>query len=169
MRAPLTGMIFALELTHDVNVLLPLLLAVTLAHGFAVLTMQRSILTEKISRRGFHLSREYAIDPLEIVQAREVMQTDRASIDAAAAEWTKGSPMVGYPDEPLRVLAFRMAEAGLTRLPIVAREDGAIVGAVGLADLLSARARVLDTEQLRERTLGPGSRLPKPPRRSRSA
>src|SRR6185295_15231935 len=38
MRSPLTGVIFALELTHDVNVMLPLLLAVTIAHGFTVLT-----------------------------------------------------------------------------------------------------------------------------------
>ena len=47
-------MVFALELTHDVNMLLPLLLAVTIAHGFTVLTLRRSILTEKISRRGYH-------------------------------------------------------------------------------------------------------------------
>ena len=66
MRSPLTGIVFALELTHDVNMLLPLLVAVVVAHGFTVLTLRRSILTEKISRRGFHLSREYAIDPLEI-------------------------------------------------------------------------------------------------------
>ena len=72
MRSPLTGVIFALELTHDVNMLLPLLLAVIVAHGFTVLTLRRSILTEKISRRGFHLSREYSIDPLEIIFAREV-------------------------------------------------------------------------------------------------
>src|SRR5262249_204793 len=43
---------------------------------FTVLTMKRSILTEKISRRGFHLSREYAIDPLEILFVREVMRTN---------------------------------------------------------------------------------------------
>ena len=60
MRSPFTGVVFALELTHDVNVLLPLLVAVTLAHAFTVLTLRRSILTEKVARRGFHLTREYA-------------------------------------------------------------------------------------------------------------
>ncbi len=49
---------------------------VTIAHGFTVLTIGRSILTEKIARRGYHMSREYAIDPLEITFAREVMRTD---------------------------------------------------------------------------------------------
>ena len=74
MRSPFTGVVFALELTHDINSLLPLLVAVTLAHGFTVLALRRSILTEKVSRRGYHLSREYAIDPLEILFVREVMR-----------------------------------------------------------------------------------------------
>jgi H+/Cl- antiporter ClcA len=84
MRSPLTGIVFALELTHDVNMMLPLLIAVTVAHGFTVLAMRRSILTEKIARRGFHLSREYAIDPLEILFVREVMRTTIAALPAQA-------------------------------------------------------------------------------------
>jgi chloride channel protein, CIC family len=76
MRSPFTGIVFALELTHDFNTLLPLLVACFLAHLFTVLTLKRSILTEKISRRGYHLSREYALDPLEILFVREVMRTN---------------------------------------------------------------------------------------------
>ncbi|HTC35165.1 MAG TPA: chloride channel protein, partial [Bryobacteraceae bacterium] len=44
MRSPLTGIIFALELTHDINVLLPLLVASVIAHAFTVLVLKRSIL-----------------------------------------------------------------------------------------------------------------------------
>ena len=76
MRSPLTGIVFAIELTHDLNMLLPLLVAVTIAHGFTVLVLGRSILTEKISRRGYHMSRELALDPMEVTFAREVMRTD---------------------------------------------------------------------------------------------
>src|SRR6185436_2395490 len=75
MRCPFTGVIFALELTHDFNAFLPLFIAVMASYAFTVLVMKRSILTEKISRRGFHLSREYSIDPLEILFVREVMRT----------------------------------------------------------------------------------------------
>jgi H+/Cl- antiporter ClcA len=82
MRSPFTGVIFALELTHDVNMLLPLLLAVTIAHAFTVLTLRRSILTEKVSRRGYHLSREYATDPLEILFVRDVMRTNIVALPA---------------------------------------------------------------------------------------
>lgn len=76
MRSPFTGIIFMLELTHDVNMLVPLLIAVVIAHAFTVLVMRRSILTEKVSRRGYHLSREYATDPLEIFFVREAMRTN---------------------------------------------------------------------------------------------
>jgi CIC family chloride channel protein len=74
MRSPFTSVIFALELTHDMNMLVPLLAGVIVAHAFTVLTLKRSILTEKVSRRGFHLSREYSVDPLELHFAREVMR-----------------------------------------------------------------------------------------------
>jgi CBS domain-containing protein len=76
MRSPFTGIVFAIELTHDLNMLLPLLVACFLAHAFTVLTLKRSILTEKISRRGYHLSREYGLDPLEILFVKEVMRTN---------------------------------------------------------------------------------------------
>jgi chloride channel protein, CIC family len=82
MRSPFTGIVFALELTHDFNMLLPLLVACFLGHAFTVLTLKRSILTEKISRRGYHLSREYALDPLEILFVREVMRTKVVALPA---------------------------------------------------------------------------------------
>jgi CBS domain-containing protein len=84
MRSPFTGVIFAIELTHDINMMVPLLLAVTIAHGFTVLTLRRSILTEKVARRGYHLSREYAVDPLEILFVRDVMRRNVAALPADA-------------------------------------------------------------------------------------
>ena len=73
MRSPLTATLFALELTHDVEALPVLLIATVVAHGFTVLTMRRSILTEKVARRGYHLNREYAVDPLENLAVRDAM------------------------------------------------------------------------------------------------
>jgi CBS domain-containing protein len=209
MRSPFTGVIFALELTHDVNALLPLLVAVTIAHGFTVLTLRRSILTEKVSRRGYHLSREYAVDPLEILFVREVMRTNIVALPASIAvqelaqtlngdnsrrrqrlypvvapgehligvvtgndlqqllrvqaaenngrqlaEVMQSHPVVAHPDEPLRVVVYRMAETGFTQLPVVARHDPhKLMGIVSLSDLLKARAHHLEEEQRRERVL----------------
>src|SRR5690606_30978958 len=67
MRAPLTGAVFALEITQDFDMALPILVAAAAAHAFSVLVLKRSILTEKIERRGYHVTREYAIDPLEVL------------------------------------------------------------------------------------------------------
>ena len=49
-RSPFTAVIFALELTHDIDMLLPLLIACTIAHFVSVLLLKRSILTEKVAR-----------------------------------------------------------------------------------------------------------------------
>jgi H+/Cl- antiporter ClcA len=76
MRSPLTGVVFALELTHDWTALLPLTIAAAAAYGFSALTLKRSVLTEKVARRGVHLTREYSIDPLEVLFVREVMQRE---------------------------------------------------------------------------------------------
>ncbi len=83
MRAPFTAVVFAVELTHDFNLVVPLLLAAIVAHAFTVLTLPRSILTEKIARRGYHLSREYTVDPLEITFVREVMTTEVRTLSEA--------------------------------------------------------------------------------------
>jgi chloride channel protein, CIC family len=84
MRSPFTGVVFAFELTHDVDALLPLLIAVSVAYATTVLLMKRSILTEKVARRGYHLSREYAVDPLETRFVREVMRTKVVALPRSA-------------------------------------------------------------------------------------
>lgn len=99
MRSPFTGIIFSLELTHDINALLPLLIAGVIAHGFTVLFMRRSILTEKVSRRGYHLSREYSLDPLEILFVREVMRTNVAALPASATLADVAHSLHGNPKQ----------------------------------------------------------------------
>jgi H+/Cl- antiporter ClcA len=150
MRSPFTGVIFALELTHDVNILLPLLIASFVAYGFTVLVMRRSILTEKISRRGLHLTREYAIDPLETTFVRDAMTPIESLTEPIVR--TPDS-IIAFPDEPLRLVVYRMAENGVTTLPVITPlDDNAVVGQITLNDLLKARVRVLHEERQRERT-----------------
>ena len=83
MRSPFTAMIFALELTHDLNALPALLVACVAADAVTVLLMRRSILTEKVARRGHHLTREYSVDPLELIRVREVMDPQPEVISPA--------------------------------------------------------------------------------------
>ncbi|RWB77817.1 MAG: chloride channel protein [Mesorhizobium sp.] len=82
MRAPLTATFFATELTGNTHVLVPLIAACASAHAVTVLLMKRSILTEKVARRGHHLVREYRVDPFALTRVKEVMTTKVESVPA---------------------------------------------------------------------------------------
>jgi H+/Cl- antiporter ClcA/CBS domain-containing protein len=82
MRSPLTAMVFVVELTRDFNLFPALLIGSVAALAVTVLLMRRSILTEKLARRGHHITREYSIDPFELARVRDVMETDLPTIPA---------------------------------------------------------------------------------------
>jgi len=178
-----------------------------IAYGFTVLTLKRSILTEKVARRGFHLSREYAVDPVELLYVREVMQKEAMSVPSGALlrevlgspelsrwqlqrllpvvdgdgrlagvltsgdlhSWQEagdenllGRPVIevmrreslnAYPEEPLRIVVNRMAESGITRMPVVDEETEKLLGLVTLEDLLKGRTRHVEEERHREQVI----------------
>jgi CIC family chloride channel protein len=105
MRSPLTATFFAVELTGNTHVLLPLVAACVTAHLVTVLLMRRSILTEKVARRGHHLAREYRVDPLTLTRVQEVMVTqvqtlpDTMTLHQAAALLT--NPDTKHPNFPV--------------------------------------------------------------------
>ena len=122
MRSPFTGIIFALELTHDMNALLPLLIAVVIAHGFTVLLMRRSILTEKVSRRGYHLSREYATDPLEILFVREVMRTNIVALLETATRRDLAQTLKNEPEHYRMQRLFPIMDAEKRLRGVITRD-----------------------------------------------
>jgi H+/Cl- antiporter ClcA len=92
MRSPLTGIVFAMELTHQWDAVMPLVVSSTVAFLLSVLILRRSVLTEKVARKGTHLTREYSVDPLEVFLVAEIMPESflcfrrSASVEAALAE-----------------------------------------------------------------------------------
>lgn len=110
MRAPVMAVVFAFELTHDVNAMLPVLAAATVAYGFTVMTMHRSILTEKIARRGRHIYREYGIDPLERHSVEEVMTATPRTMDAGASI---GDAWASHFEQGQQHRAFPVVRAGI--------------------------------------------------------
>jgi CBS domain-containing protein len=156
-----------------------------------------------------HLTREYSIDPLEVLFVRDVMSADvicfrtdteiataaagfitesrelrderhrqrlypvidaderlvgvvtrrdmlGAALDghelpdgATLADLVLPAPVVIHPDLTLREAANFIADQGLTRLPVVSREDpGRLLGLVTLVDLLAGR--LIDLQEERE-------------------
>ncbi|MEI9414060.1 chloride channel protein [Mesorhizobium sp. Cs1321R2N1] len=208
MRAPLTATFFAVELTGNTHVLVPLIAACAAAHAVTVLLMKRSILTEKIARRGHHLVREYRVDPFALTRVREVMTSEVESVPAtmtlhgaaafltapetrhpsfpvvdenrqvlglidppAILRWRRagkhrtttlgellagGKVTLAYPDEYLEGLSDKLLTANVSHLPVVAREDGRLIGYVGWKDLMRVRSRKQAEERERSTLLGFG-------------
>jgi len=150
LGVPMTAILFSLELTHALPALLPLVLACTAAYLVTSLVMPRSILTEKLSRRGYHLSREYGVDPLETVIVAEVMT--EIPLETQGQHGLSAHPKVfAYSDETCRAVAETMATSGLTSMPVVDRETGRVCGTLEAADLLAGRRRAVQRES--ERTV----------------
>jgi H+/Cl- antiporter ClcA/CBS domain-containing protein len=124
MRSPLTAIIFALELTHNVGGLMPVAIACVMAHATTVLLLRRSILTEKVARRGHHVMREYTVDPFETMRVSEIM--------AAPAETLPADMPIGD------VVEFFTADGGADRhksYPVI-DAGGALAGIVSRSDVL---------------------------------
>ena len=206
MRSPLTAMVFAVELTRDFNLFPALLIGSVAALGVTVLLMRRSILTEKLARRGHHITREYSIDPFELARVRDVMDQDVPSVpanikltelsdriaqgepalarrqgtlllddqqrlvgiitrgdivralrqnraaDMTAIEAGTAEVTVAFADEPLHAALAKMQNRNVGRLPVVERADiTRVVGYLGRAAILSARMRIHEEENVRQR------------------
>jgi chloride channel protein, CIC family len=126
-RSPFTAIVFAFELTHDANSLLALLVAATISHLASVLLLKRSILTEKVARRGFHVMREYGVDPLEATFVREVMDTEVFTVE---------------PTRSLADLHRTLPEGAVERrqrlFPVVS-SDGSLTGVLPWSAVLASK------------------------------
>jgi hypothetical protein len=126
--------------------------------------MPRSILTEKLSRRGYHLSREYGVDPLEIVTVAEVMTPVPEHEHTKAPTTDELQQSIAYSDETCRSVAEQMATTGVLSLMVVDRESGEYCGTVGATELLTGRKRAVLRESERRIAFLPKS--PEPIERS---
>jgi chloride channel protein, CIC family len=125
MRAPLTGTMFAVELTGNVHVLVPVFAASIAAYGLTILLLKRSILTERLARRGQHITREYTIDAYELTRVAEIMTRKVETLPA---------------DMPAQAAAAFLTEAGdRHRMYPIVDAHGVLAGSVGRADVLRWR------------------------------
>ena len=127
MRSPLTAMIFTLELTQDLNLLPGLLVGCIAADGVTVLLLRRSILTEKVARRGFHVMREYSVDPLTMVRVGEVM-------DKTAAIVRANMPLIELSDRIARHEPEVSRHQGL----LIVDENNHLTGIITRGDIVHA-------------------------------
>ena len=140
MRAPFMGTLFALETTHAWSLAPDIFVGCVAATAFTVVFVPRSILTEKLSRRGTHVSRDYAVHPLELIAVKEAMrapQGDRPSVSIGA-------------NARVRSAADSMASTGARSLAVL-DENGAWIGIMEPDDLLRAWKKGVVAEDRRRR------------------
>ncbi|WP_233273138.1 chloride channel protein [Streptomyces broussonetiae] len=132
MRSPLTGIVFCLELTHEVNALIPMVITASAAYLLSVVLLKRSVLTEKLARRGMHLTREYSVDPLEVHLVRQLETPVGVTFAAgrAAGEVTAELRAAHEAGDPEGLLAQRL-------YPVL-DADGALAGVVTRGTLVHA-------------------------------
>ena len=151
LGVPLTAVLFALELTHALPALLPLVLACAISYLVTALIMPRSILTEKLSRRGYHLSREYGVDPLETVTVAEVMSELPCTEGVLSLALEQLPESYAYSDETCRAVAEEMAANGILIMMVVDRATSVPCGSISATELLTGRKRAVQRELERSR------------------
>ena len=152
LGVPLTAILFSLELTHALPALLPLALACIASYLVTSLVMPRSILTEKLSRRGYHLSREYGVDPLEMISVADVMTAHSADAVQTEDALQDLPEVLAYSDETCRAVAEEMATTGVMSMPVVDRESRLVIGSISAQELLSGRRHAVVRESERSRS-----------------
>ncbi|QYM78872.1 chloride channel protein [Horticoccus luteus] len=127
MGAPLTGTIFVLELTYDLTTLPALLVATVASLCVTVLLLRRSVLTEKLARRGQHITREYTVDVFTLMRVGEVMDRKPPVVNADTTV-AQLSQLIAQPSSPIGHRQATLIE-----------HDGALAGIVTRGDLLRAQ------------------------------
>jgi CIC family chloride channel protein len=143
MRSPLTGIVFSLELTHEWAALLPLVISSSASFGISVLVLKRSVLTEKIARHDMHLTREYTIDPLEVLFVRDVMSTEVVVFRA-------GTPLAEAAADFVALQPNRRNSTGEQRVYPIVDDQERLLGVVTRRDMLDAALSADQAERLVE-------------------
>ena len=157
MQIPFTALVFAVELTGDLAALPALLIACVAAAGVTVLLMRRSILTEKLARRGRHLTREYGVNPLHVLRVEDVMEPPLTPPPAVL-------PVLTYPDELLETAMRKLLEHEVEVLPVASPDDPSrVIGYVERAAILAAWVQHTRDEAVQEEGWLPRLRKAPPP------
>lgn len=118
-RAPLTSILIVFEVTQDYGLVLPLMLATSLATFIGDRVHSESIYSLPLVRRGIRLTRGSDIDLLDTVSVGEVVRPDPVSV---------------APRTTTRQLQVLLDQHRLHGMPVL--DDGRLVGIVTATDVV---------------------------------
>jgi CBS domain-containing protein len=97
--------------------------------------MRRSILTEKLARRGQHIAREYSVDLFELARVADVMEPDVPLIPAK-------TPLARYSER----IASGDPLVCTRQATLLGNENGELVGIITRGDVVRAFGRTTDRD-----------------------
>ena len=133
-RAPLTGAVFAIEVTGAVHLLIPMILAVGLAEVVAELGLTERLMTDKLVRRGFRVEFDTEVDPFRTAVAGQAMDPLPADPEVPVG------PSVDRFSYLRDALAIFLADRDLSA--VVVTDAGSPVGVISrdtMAEVLARR------------------------------
>ncbi len=154
-RAPLTGAVFAIEVTGAVHLLIPMLLAVGLAEVVAEHGLSERLMTERLVRRGFRVEFDSEVDPFRTVvagQAMDPLATDPRATDLRARrQATLGRPTVDRFSYLRDALAIFLADREVEE--VVVTEKGSPIGIISRGTMAGVLGKRIAESRLQEPTL----------------
>ncbi len=122
VRAPVTAIMLLFEMTDDYHIVLPLMFAVTVSMLISQMLEPESVYTLGLVRAGLRLFRGRAVDVLEAIKVREVMEQ---------------LPVTIRHDMPLKAVGALFDQFHTHGLPVV-DDQGRLLGILTLQDLQHA-------------------------------
>ena len=119
IHAPITSFILLFEMTHDYRIILPLIAAVNVSLFLSWHLQHDSVYTLGLSRKGIRLQRGRAVDVLETITVKEVMETEIVTL-------RESDTLTAATD-----LLTRKRQHGLP----VLNDDGELAGIITLQDI----------------------------------
>jgi len=131
-RALLTGGIFALEVTGQYHLVVPMLLALGVAEVIGELGLTERLMTDKLVRRGFRIELDTEVDPFRTAVAGQAM------VPLAAGMSVDDAPTVDRSAYLHDALALMLAEQ---TDQVVVTQDGVAVGMLTQQTMTAVLAR----------------------------
>ncbi len=155
-RAPLTGAVFALEVTGGFGLVVPMLLCLAVAETVAEQLLTERVMTDKLFRRGYRVELDLQVDPLRTAVCGQLAQ--------------QLAPGSALPPSAPPVDRYAFADAALQALDAAAADLAVVTdGDVTIGVVTRPRLSSLARHHLDDRVVEPAtlSLRRRPPRQAR--
>jgi H+/Cl- antiporter ClcA/CBS domain-containing protein len=140
-RAPFTAIVFSIELTYNVGITPAAIIGTIIAYGISVLTLKRSVLSEKIGRRGYNFNFEMSTNPLDSITIKEIVQACQTVFTPETQVSKAKHYLINNP------------KAILQRLYPVVNSEGSVVGVTTVSSVLEhnfvSESQARNTDQIK--------------------